>query len=73
MNRHWNCSGVARLSGVLCPLPPAPYQPESPYHLELSFAYTIKTADLLQAKVRVRGLGLRPRLYAGPVCDTQRR
>ena len=27
----------------------------------------------LQAKVRDRGLGLRPRLYADPVCDAQRR
>jgi len=27
------------------------------------------TAAWLQAKVRDRGLGMRPRLYAGPVCD----
>ena len=26
----------------------------------------------LQAKVRERGLGLRPRLYAGSVCDAHR-
>jgi len=29
----------------------------------------LRTAVWLQAKVRERGLGLRPRLYAGSVCD----
>jgi len=29
----------------------------------------IRTTAWLQAKVRGRGLGLRPRLFAGSVCD----
>lgn len=45
------------------------------YWFMLGLLVTIKMADWgciwLQAKARERGLGLRPKLNAGPVCDTQ--